>query len=296
MHKTKKMIYIYIYIVDNSPNTSNYEFFKDIPNSSYYHNKNKGGIAGAHNLGCKKAAEAGFDWVMLMDQDSRFEPENFRKYLSLFSEYAEKDGKAKSFTLRMRNANRNILSLQELARYKILSPLKRKIMHDKNKTYHKAGSEFYDGSPITFPHIFVLASANIINLPVWRELGGFDESLFIDQVDNDFCIRLVARGYKIVRFNEIVFSHSVGEKHFSILKKRQPLYNSFRLYYIFRNHFIMYERYHKYRFAYRRLIKDFFIDNCIFSVFCIRNLCIFIRAYKDYKKYMKQKHDSDYTK
>ena len=276
------------YIIDNTPVFSETRalFFQENPHFFYYHNKNINGIAGAQNFACNKAIKDGFSWIMTMDQDSFFEENNISEYLKLVSSYIETDKLATSFTLWMHKNNREILSLAELVRYKILSPLKRKLLKMDTSKLHKPGSEFYTGDNITFPVLYVPASANIINLSVWKLIGGFDESLFIDQVDNDFSIRLVERGFKIVKFNDVRFSHYVGEKRFTIMKKHQPYYNSFRLYYIFRNHMIMLHRYPKFNSEYRKQLKWFIEEYCILSFSAPKNIFIFLRAYKDYKKFI----------
>ncbi len=275
-----------VYIIDNTPasNSVREECFKKIPGAFYYHNKNDGGIAGAQNYACKKALEDGFEWIMTMDQDSSFDEKNLSEYIKLFSEYSEKDSKAKSFTLRVHRIDRDILSLPEIVRFKILSPIKRKLLRLDSSKMPVPGSEFYNGPAIDYPELFIPASTNIISLSVWQKLGGFDESLFIDQVDNDFSIRLTDSGYKIVRFNDIVFSHKLGEKKFTIMTKHQPHYDSFRLYYIFRNHLVMLKRYPKHRDAYSHQLKWFIVENLVFSWAALKNILIFIRAYKDYKE------------
>ncbi len=70
--------FLYIYIVDNSQN-DNSELLKEFSNCTYLQNFNKGGIAGALNLGCTKALEDGFLWCMTLDQDSIFEKEMLKK-------------------------------------------------------------------------------------------------------------------------------------------------------------------------------------------------------------------------
>lgn len=281
-----------VYIIDNSPNCSE-ELLTHLRNKGYYYyqNKNIGGIAGAQNFACRKALEDGFKWLMTMDQDSFFNQENLSAYINYFYKYSE-DSKIKSFSLRVHRNNTDIMSLSEIIlkkyiRYKILSPLKRKLLRIDSSKIPVAGSDFYDGPCIDFPKLFVPASANIINLDVWKELGGFDESLFIDQVDNDFSIRLTTAGFKIIRFNNIFFYHQIGEKKYSIMTKRQPYYDSFRLYYVFRNHLIMLFRYPKYKKIYRRELKWFIIENLVFNWRSLYNFFIFIRAFKDYKKYIK---------
>lgn len=93
-----------IYIVDNSPQ-ENHEYFSRLSNSVYIYNNNKGGIAGATNLGVKQAQEDGFNWIMTVDQDSMFASGEFEKYLSLVEEYSRQDKTAVSFGPHINNLN-----------------------------------------------------------------------------------------------------------------------------------------------------------------------------------------------
>lgn len=281
-----------VYLIDNSPlySQERESYLKTIPGSFYYHNKNQGGIAGAQNFACNKAIQDGYEWIMTMDQDSNFEKEDLDYYLQLFTEWQLQDSSAKSFTPRVYFADGAIPTFTKLIRFKILSPIKRIILRQKN--LQKAGTPVnmhdWKGPEIEYPTLFVPASANIINLKIWEQLGKFDESLIIDQVDNDFNIRLTDAGYKIIKFNKPAFSHYLGEKKFTIFNKHTPHYNSFRLYYIFRNHLIMINRYPKYQKEYKKILKYFIIENCIFNWKAISNIFLFLKAYKDYQYYVKQ--------
>ena len=57
----------------------------------------------------------------------------------------------------------------------------------------------------------VITSGNLLNAGHFQALGGFDESLFIDYVDHDFCLRAVIAGFHIVVSADASLSHSVGE-------------------------------------------------------------------------------------
>jgi rhamnosyltransferase len=84
-----------------------------------------------------------------------------------------------------------------------------------------------------------ITSGNIINLAVWKKIGYFNEKLFIDGVDWDYCIRLQQEGYKIVRFNNIMLEHHLGStvQHKNIFKKDITIHqhNGLRRYYMTRN-------------------------------------------------------------
>lgn len=264
-----------IYIVDNSSNL-NEELAKKIPNSIYISNKNIGGIAGGQNRGCEKALEDGFEWAMTMDQDSIFEPTQIKKYIELVESYILTKNDASSFSLRIKNLNESNYWTYYL-RKKILGPLKYKILRKKRPT----------PPDIEFP-TEVIASANIIKLKDWKLVNGFDEFLFIEQVDYDFCHKLKKLEKKIVRFNTPFFNQYFGEKVFSLLRKYYPYYGDFRMYYTFRNLFIERYRFPEYKKKYTRIIRIRLFDYCVNTIHPIKHIKICIKCYKDYKKYIRE--------
>src|SRR5699024_6976157 len=58
-----------------------------------------------------------------------------------------------------------------------------------------------------------ITSASCTSIKAWEKIGGFDDWLFIDLVDNEFCKRLVASGYKILRLNHLVLDQEFGCIH-----------------------------------------------------------------------------------
>lgn len=280
--KTYSIFFEKVYIVDNSQ-SENAELAAKIENSAYLSNKNKGGIAGALNMGAKAAADSGFDWIMTMDQDSRFEPGVAKEYAEAAMERAEKEGEVASFTLVILNENRNI-PLNKLVRFKVLSPAKRLLLGKKGLPpagYVGVAKE----KTATYSDCIVINSANIVSLDAWEEIGGYDEKLFIDGVDFDFSKRILLAGYKIVKFNWLGLVHRIGEKKKSLFRQ-SAAYSGLRLYYIFRNFKILAHKYPDEK-EFKRLWKKFFVDNCVFSASLAENWRILFRARRDFRKYLK---------
>jgi GT2 family glycosyltransferase len=73
---------------------------------------------------------------------------------------------------------------------------------------------------------FCITSASCTNLNAWKNVGGFDEWLFIDLVDNDFCKRIIVSGYKILRINSLVLDQEFG-KIIPKNEKVQSFWNNF---------------------------------------------------------------------
>jgi len=259
-----------IYIIDNSP--AEHTFIANIiKNSFYISNKNKGGIGGAQNVGMRQALKDGYEWAMTMDQDSIFESEQIKNYIQKFEYFSQKDSNIASFSLRAQNITKTF-HWTEIPK-KTLRPIKRALFGKKPSP-----------APITFPPRCI-ASANIISVTAWKNVGGFNEFFFIDQVDYEFCYKITEKGYKIIKFNDIYMNQHFGEAHgFTLFRKRYPKYSQFRYYHCIRNSFIVKRLYPQYKKFHEKYIVDLFFDNCINSIHAIRNIKIFIKAYKDAEK------------
>jgi len=56
-----------------------------------------------------------------------------------------------------------------------------------------------------------ITSGSLTRVSAVKALGGFDNRLFVDQIDNDVCLRGVERGYRIVRANKALLNQRYGE-------------------------------------------------------------------------------------
>lgn len=206
-----------IFIVDNSK-TDNSNLLKDFNNIVYIPNLSNLGIAKATNIGCERAFQDGFDWVMTMDQDSSWEITELKKFINLVEN--NKDNSIISFAPVHSNKTKSLVG-----------ELKAKT----NKTIK---------SQIVFQSK-VIASGNIISLKAWKEVKGFNNDLFIDEVDHDFCYKLIEAGYKIVEIQDISMYHTLGNVKKTILP-RPCKHSGVRLFYIFRNMLYIKDKYPKY--------------------------------------------------
>lgn len=208
-----------VIIVDNTP-ANNSELAKQIPNSIYIPlNENKG-IACALNVGCKKALENGFDWVLTMDQDSFWDADQISNYIKWANQISV-DSKIAS-----------IAANQFRAVHSVLGDIKDGIKKAIKKVQEQAIEE-----PLR-----VICSGNFISLKVWQEIDGFNEQLFIDEVDHDYCFKLLNADYKIIKNNTIQFHHAIGDTYKTFFP-RVDKHNDFRLYYILRNNLYIIKKY-----------------------------------------------------
>jgi rhamnosyltransferase len=92
---------------------------------------------------------------------------------------------------------------------------------------------------------FVISSGSLMPVSVLDDIGPMDESLFIDHVDTEWCLRAQSKGYKLFGVPGARMVHTLGERRTRIWFLRWwtvPYYSPFRYYYILRNSLLMQRR------------------------------------------------------
>lgn len=168
-------------------------------------NTNNQGIAIALNQLLEKSRNLGGKWLLTLDQDS-ISPDN------LISAY------------------KNYLDMEKVA---MICPR----IIDRNSKMTVEHKD--DGKNVPFVEVDrCITSATLMNTDAANEIGNFDDKMFIDYVDFEYCIRLRKEGYKILKVNETELLHELGNTVIKSLfgKKIQVLNHSpFRKYYYIRN-------------------------------------------------------------
>lgn len=94
----------------------------------------------------------------------------------------------------------------------------------------------------------VITSGNIISVKNAIAIGGFDEKLFIDEVDHEFCYNGNSKGFFSYQCtNNIFLKHKIGnmvEVKLLGMIFYPPRYNYIRTYYNTRNRLYVYKKYH----------------------------------------------------
>ncbi len=93
---------------------------------------------------------------------------------------------------------------------------------------------------------FLITSGSLIPLAVLDETGGMDETLFIDNVDMDWCFRVRAAGYALYGVCAARMRHSLGASRRRLpgLPRGIVVHPPRRLYYMMRNRLLLYRRAH----------------------------------------------------
>ncbi len=94
-----------------------------------------------------------------------------------------------------------------------------------------------------------ITSGAFVNISVWNEVGRYDEKMFIDSVDFEFCFRTRKAGYKIIQTRDVELIHSVGEGkiiHFLFFKYKIMEHSAFRCFYMAQNTIYYPKKHHLY--------------------------------------------------
>lgn len=225
----------HIIIYDNASDNKNdiCDIVSKYDNLSIIYNSNNEGLPINYNRGLSYCIEKGYDWLLTMDQDTVV-PKN------LISNYKKVYDNNKVAIISPVLVDINIQTEDDV---------KRNLPHE----------EFSDIK-------YCISSASLNRVSILSELGGFDEKLFIDQVDFDYCRNVTNHGYTILRSNLSFISHQIGNgKIINLFGKKEVAYNHspIRKYYFFRNRVYFARKYHITLFNepvyYRNLLKHFIV-------------------------------------
>ncbi|MFM0354485.1 glycosyltransferase family 2 protein [Paraburkholderia nemoris] len=82
---------------------------------------------------------------------------------------------------------------------------------------------------------FLITSGSCLNLCAWGEIGPMDDSLFIDFVDLEWCVRARRANYAILGAPTLRLAHELGGEPIRVLGRNYPNHSAIRHYYLFRN-------------------------------------------------------------
>lgn len=160
-----------IYIFDNCTQVTKIPMLNY---TKYISGNGNRGLAYALNRIMEQAQKDGYDWVLTMDQDSVL-PE----------------GMIEDFKQYMCNEQVAIICPQVV---------------DKRRTYMEVTRE-----DVVDYLDMCITSASCTSVAAWKKIGKFDEWLFIDLIDNEFCKRLKASGYEILQIKKWVLDQEFGK-------------------------------------------------------------------------------------
>ncbi len=202
-----------LYAIDNSSRECGevVHELKRNPKIIYIFNNQNLGIAQALNLAAEKATAQGCRWLLTMDQDTSFDARMTDAYFDAFGKIDNKEDIA--------------VAAPSHSSPSVAGPM---------DEYREVETVWTSGS--------------LLNLGLFDRVGRFDEKLFIDAVDHDYCLRAKLKNYRIIQFVNICMNHRLGEtKTFYRQGRRSErlVHSPIRWYYIVRNNLYMWKKYHR---------------------------------------------------
>jgi len=218
-----------IYVFDNTESPSPVkEKLAAFPKIEFYQDLKNEGISKRLNQGCTKAIADGFDWALTMDQDTTFSAENIQYYFNCIDHYSKKDQVAMFGTKYGRN---------------------------DEPSFPECKAKETDA---------LITSGSMLNLKLFSIIGDFDENLFIDSVDHEYCVRAATKGYQIIEMENIYLKHHIGQevyrssiKTLFLIKKKKELHSPLRCYYMYRNMLYLEDKYKHTDVAFTRLLRGY---------------------------------------
>lgn len=218
-----------VYVIDNGSTAAIEPLLAGFENvEGVIIGKNRG-IATAINIGIKRARIAGYSYVLLLDQDSVSPKNMVNQYQIVLKDLLAKGQPVAAIGPRYKNTRTGQIS--NFVRFKWF------------RNSCESGTE----ASLVVPTDFLISSGSFYPIDIFEKVGLFDEGLFIDHVDTEWCLRAASLGFKLLGVRDIVMEHSLGEGgvRFWLLRWRtQPMHKPFRLYYIARNSILLYQMKH----------------------------------------------------
>lgn len=253
-----------VIIVDNGSNEETVSILKKLnknENTYVIFNSENLGIATALNEGIRVGLNEGFKWILTMDNDSIATDDMVSNMLEQYSEFDKKDEIVGIFPT-----------------YIDLGYNEQNLKEDtvKYNEYKFVNAE--------------ITSGNMLKSEIFDKVGLFEDKLFIDMVDYEFCFRIRSKGYKLVQLHNAILYHNLGStKIKKILGKNVYCthHNFVRRYYITRNRFYTWNKYKEFNFPELKKDKKAFFKELLKIIVLEDEKCkkikMIFKGFKDYK-------------
>jgi len=85
----------------------------------------------------------------------------------------------------------------------------------------------------------LISSGMLTSIYTFKQVGLYDDVLFIDYVDTDWCLKAQAKGFELYVIPSISMMHSIGAKSIKVFGRYFTVHSPLRRYYMIRNSFFM---------------------------------------------------------
>lgn len=209
-----------VIVVDNGSSENSRQLLAEVEavdNVTVMYNRENLGIATALNSGVRYAMKKNYSWLATFDQDSETASGFVDSLFAVLSICPFKENVA------------------------LIAPRYR----DKETGVLASYGSDCNGSPYVETDS-IITSGNMVRMDAFDAVGIFDDELFIDAVDHDFCLRLRKKGFRILVSCRSELAHRIGAMELHRIFGRQYKSSNhppLRRYYNARNRITIYKRY-----------------------------------------------------
>lgn len=209
-----------IVIVDNNSDINEVNMLRELCtqyNIELIENCRNMGIATALNQGIDRAQVYNYKWALLFDQDTIVIDGMIQELIDVYQSC--------DFKQQIGIIGSNYYDLNS------------SIVNINNKTM--SGNKWIEMKT-------VITSGSLLSIPVFSKVGRFRDEFFIDSVDLEYCLRVHAKGYRVITTVKPITIHSLGRTTMhSVLWKKTGTSNhsALRRYYMVRNNLVLIKEY-----------------------------------------------------
>ncbi len=227
------------------------------------------GLGRAYNIGITHAREMKAHSVLLLDQDSIPEPDMIHILRKSHNILIKKNRKVAAIGVRYKTG-----ASAEYSQFVRIAP------------FSITKIDCSNNNPLVQTD-FIISSGSLISIQALDSIGNMDETLFIDHVDTEWCLRAKSKGFEIYGCCHAKMRHALGNTQNRIWwgRWRTIAYHPpFRYYYIVRNSILLWQRSYihaGWKRADKLRILYIIIFFCLFSPNRIKNLTMMISGLAD---------------
>lgn len=165
----------YAVVIDNSIADNQSLIHKVVSGSEklYYYSEHRNiGLCKGFNIGVNMLAKKGCEWALLLDADSKLDPDIISVYKKSLNHFKNRKDVA------------------------VFSPVH---VFDRSKAIPYVGYRNVDWS---------MTSGWLVNVKIFQKQKGFFEDLFVDGLDMDYCYKSHENGFKIIECGQAIINHN----------------------------------------------------------------------------------------
>jgi rhamnosyltransferase len=185
------------------------------------------GVAGAFNIGIGEARRRGADFALLLDHDSIPTPGMVAALVEGYRRSASLSG------VPVAAVGPRVVDARDRKPYPFI-----RLGWTHNAHLHCAA----DGEA-AIACDFLISSGTLVSLEHFDRVGPFDETLFVDSVDLEWCCRARSLGFALYGVCGARLDHWLGDRRREVVRGvALVVHPPQRLYYMTRNRFLLYQR------------------------------------------------------